>query len=508
MHLSRQERGGRLSAMLLALCAVALLCLSSFVGFAQTPETEAEAESTTQAQADTQEEENLQLTLDDVSFNAKVLDRVENYALVRTDDGIELLVPNQQLTAQDQPSNKEEEPLAQSSQEEFVGPAEYSADLNQNTEMAQESEMAQEDQLAEDSQMAEGQMAQDSTMNQSLALGSETQINLNSVQGEIVAVENGLVTLKSGEGALQLPLSAIPQDKQSEIRFDADLVTDNNQSQDQEDNSLMTLAELGERSLVNQEQLQAQQWNGEESAVGILSATMDDGLLIAAPQNEQLTLFVVNPPISAGKAVVMESKQDNVQLTLASPRAEQDNHVAFDQLKVEGEVVESATNALVLSTSEGHNLILPKSFSVKPVNADDQQVDQGDQVAVTIPQGSADVIALRNGIATLQQMDGSLFQVPADQLANLDPSAEQQGLSESAQVASVDELETQGETRGVVVDHGELVVAALVGDDIRLVRVPAADNQNDSGESSLEAGQTVTVSGEGAEEWNLEETTR
>lgn len=294
---------------------------------------------------------------------------------------------------------------------------------------------------------------------------------------EVVALENGVVTLRSGdEGLLQVPLEALPAQVRSSARVRVQECGG--------EASMMTLDQAGRAEdvfVVASGDLT--EWRANLATHGVIASSQPDRLLILAPVQGELQLVSAPPPLRAGEAVRLgEAEEFAVEAWRPAARL---GLLSHPDVEVSGEVVRQVDGAVVLRTDTGETLMLSDDLAFQP-----STFQPGSEVSVRLPAGEADVLAVGDGVATLRSGE-DLVQVP---LASI-PEA---GLEADGFAArsDLDAWESGMSGQGVVLGEqdGDYVVHAMVDGQMRVLSVPG---DSLAAGQSLRPGSTVSLSSQG-----------
>ncbi|MBI3929889.1 MAG: hypothetical protein HY319_30400 [Armatimonadetes bacterium] len=318
--------------------------------------------------------------------------------------------------------------------------------------------------------------------------GERVQVVLADTVGAIVAVENGLLTVSSAGGIVQIPLSAVPQRRLGDIHLRGQGF---NGSLDR------LLRRQGFRYLAPRIAARA----SVPDRSGVVAATLDGGLLVAVPAGRKIGLARL-ASFSAGDSIRLKPSAEGALALEPEPGTEA-GFLTLDPLELEGEILQALSEAVVLETRQGRHLLIPsrvefRSLEGRPIRAG--RLEPGDRVVARIPAARGEIVGLSEEVVTVQTELGVLH-VPREHVsAVLKEGAGVLAPSVHAEYLTLDEVSLQEPlgARAIIVERrNDLILATLVGGKPQLVRV-AVDRlslQGDLRSDDLETGAAVVLEG-------------
>lgn len=354
--------------------------------------------------------------------------------------------------------------------------ADSSADESSDLENDNYTPMDGESTASEPSSESSTQQA--TSENKTVAVGDQIHVKLSATDAEIVALENGVLTVRADGSVMQLPADVLNQEQLSGVRVSAE----GNGEQ-----KSMTLQEAiqGDHQLSFTQDLSSTMPAGAK--VGVLVANEGDRLILATPSEGKIQLVAVPQAMQAGKAVSLEQGEGKEVAVELLQRGNQ--QIEHKEITLKGTLVSSTDNALVLKSGE-QTLLMPAEAKLQ-VNGKDTaagEVKDGEAVSVVLPAGSAELLAVMDGLAVLDTGDG-IAQLPLEQLQQSltkgELSNDQEGGLAQTEIPGLDSMEGQEPFQGVVVGREDSLIVASLTNDQKLMRVPASKEQSDIQEGAM-----------------------
>ena len=333
------------------------------------------------------------LDLRDVRFEAEVVKRLEDTALIVNADDADLLIPmtaismngDSTVTSDSEPDRGDGKMAAGDAELYDINPQyDYDAtnDMNETAPKA----------------------------NADLEQGQRVQVSLDAENAELVALENDIVTVREGDSIMQLPVSRLPQELADKFRFTANI---------EGSEQIMTLQEAIDQK---HDLVTSQGWSDklpQGAQAGVVVVNNADKVLVGVVADNSIQLVKLPQTLNAGEAVSLHQEEDSVDID----PLDKEKTVEFRATEISGTLMSRNEDFMVIESGQD-NLLLPADLEVSSDNAY-ESATEGSNVKVSLPAGEAEILTRLDGRMTVLETEHGVAQLPLDILKGNDQAEKQ-----------------------------------------------------------------------------------